>query len=534
MRQFARLLAVTLAAGSIVPLAGTASADAGPTPLALTSFARIVADTAHGHLFFSPGRSGSALLVTDLAGHQVASIGSLPGATGLALSPDGASLWVAEAKGDALARVDTSTLAVVQTVALPAATCPGDVAVVGSRVVYGFSCNTYGGSGSSGGLGVVDAATGTPLGTVTSGPFYQPVVAPGPAGQVYAADAGLSPADLYLYDVSGAAPTLVAARSQIGSNLRDLAPKPDGSAVLTACGSPYEHDVYSADKLASAGVYASAPYPNAAAWSADGRIVAVGSDSAYDVDVRLYAAGGSTALRAIDFGTTTETLRARGLAVSPDGSQVWAVTGDATGSSLALRQISQAAPATSAITVGTNPSTAYPSSSTTLSGQLTSGGVALAGATVTIVKTVNGAVSQLPPQTTASDGSYRISDTMPGTTGTVTYQVSYAGDATHSTATASTTVSVQRQPTSLSITAQRGTGKTKKTVFVTAHLGTTHTNRTVTITANSGSKQVTLGTGTVDGSGNLSVSYQPTATTTYTATFSGDDWYLPATASTTL
>ncbi len=57
------------------------------------------------------------------------------------------------------------------------------------------SCHSYGPSGGGyGGLGVVVyAAAGQSYGGVTSGPFYEPVVATGPAGQVYAADAGLRP-----------------------------------------------------------------------------------------------------------------------------------------------------------------------------------------------------------------------------------------------------------------------------------------------------------------------------------------------------
>ena len=64
--------------------------------------------------------------------------------------------------------------------------------------MYGHSCNTYGGAGLYGGIGVVDVVTGASYGGVTTGPFYRPVVAAGPAGQVYAADAGLSQTDLSL------------------------------------------------------------------------------------------------------------------------------------------------------------------------------------------------------------------------------------------------------------------------------------------------------------------------------------------------
>ena len=739
----ARLLVPTLIATSVVsvvPVAAaiSAAADTPPTTLAMTSFSRIVVDQAHGHLFLAPGRTGSALTVTDLAGTQVGRSGPIAGPTGMALTPDGSSLWVAAASGDALVRVDTASLAVVQTVPLPAGTCPGDVAVVGTRVVYGYSCNTYGGSGAYGGLGVVDAATGADLGRLTSGPSYMPVLATASGGQVYAADASLSPTSLYLYSLTGSVPgtaplQFVASRSNIGSNLQDFAPSPDGTKVVTANGSPYEHDVFSVDNLSSAGVFASGPYPNAVAWSGDGQVVAVGTYSPYDPDVRIYASGSATLQRAVDFGSGTY-LMPRGLAISVDGSQTWAVTGDVYGGNLALRVLSPTAPAPSSLTLAANPSAAYTGSTTSLAGLLTSGGAPLAGVAVAVSRTAGGTTTQLPSVSTLTDGSFGISTVLPTTSGIVTYQASYAGDVGHASASATATVlawstaptltlklsqpsqgsssvsglvtlayagtdsptgvtvhlsrsvngsttvlaevvttpngaanfsdtapsgtstytasvdatsvhpaasataivgvaglptvlsataslnsayvgqpvtvsgsltsgqtplgsrevtvqrtgcggssaavalgtavtgsngsytvtdnppkgtcrydasfagdgtyaaaratvsvTVQLQFTSLSITATRGTGSSKKSVTVTAHLGTTHVGRLVTITATpSGGTPVTIVSGSVNGSGDLVGIYQPRATTTYTATFGGDDWYLPATAQVTL
>jgi hypothetical protein len=734
MRIPARLLVPALIVVVAVPVAaGPAAADSSSAPLAMTSFARIVVDQAHGHLFLSPGRSGSALTVTDLAGTEVGRSGPIAGATGMALTPDGSSLWVAAAAGDALVRVDTSSLAVVQTVALPAGTCPGDVAVVGARVVYGYSCNTYGGAGSYGGLGVVDATTGVVLANVTTGPYYKPVVVAASGGQVYAGDAGLSPSSLYLYDVTGTPLQLIAARANVGSNLGDLAASPDGTKVVAAAGWPYEHDVYSINKLASAGVYPSGAYPNAASWSGDGQVVAIGTNSMYDTDVRLYAAGSTTPQRTVDFGSGAY-LQPRGLAVSADGSQTWAVTGDVYGANLAVRVLSLSAPATSSLNLTASPSAAYPGTTASLAGQLTSAGTPLPGVTLAVSRTVGGmnggTTTQLASVTTQADGTYSFSDTLPaasgivayqtsyagdglyapvststgvtvwstnpslvlrlsqpstgsanvtgiamlgyagtdspggvtvhlsraagGTTvalpdmvtstngtvsfadtapigtvtytawvdanpvhpaasttaivgvavvklttalsatasatstyvglpvtvsgvlssapaalagntvtirrgcngsnatfvgtvltgtdgsyaasdlppeGTCAYQASFAGDSTYAAASASVTVTVQRQVTSLTISAVRGTGSAKKTVTITARLGTTHVNRVVTITATpSGGASVTLASGTVNANGNLVATYQPKTTTTYTATFAGDDWYLPATA----
>lgn len=86
------LLVAAVLAGALVPFATPAAADTGPVPLGMSSFARIVADEARGHLFLSPGRSGSGVVVTDLAGGRVATIDGLPAATGMALTPDGSAL----------------------------------------------------------------------------------------------------------------------------------------------------------------------------------------------------------------------------------------------------------------------------------------------------------------------------------------------------------------------------------------------------------------------------------------------------------
>ena len=79
-------------------------------PLGLSSLGRIVVDEPRGHLFLSPGPTGTGVRVTDLQGGPVQTIDGLPGATGLALTPDGSSLWVA-VPSTGLARIDTSTLA---------------------------------------------------------------------------------------------------------------------------------------------------------------------------------------------------------------------------------------------------------------------------------------------------------------------------------------------------------------------------------------------------------------------------------------
>ena len=407
---------------------------------------------------------------------------------------------------------------------MPAGTCPGDVAVVGTRVVYGYSCNTYGGAGSYGGLGVVDATTGAVLANVTTGPYYKPIVVAASGGQVYAGDAGLSPSPLYIYDVTGTPLQLIAARTDLGSNLGDLAASPDGTKVVAAAGWPYEHDVYSIDKLASAGVYPSGTYPNAASWSGDGQVVAIGTNSTYDTDVRLYAAGSTTPQRTVDFGSDAY-LQTRGLAVSADGSQTWAVTGDVYGANLAVRALSLPAPATSLLTLTASPSAAYPGTTTSLAGQLTSAGTPLPGVTLAVSRTVGGmnggTTTQLASVTTQADGTYSFSDTLPATSGTVTYRTSYAGDALYTPVSTSTGVTVWSTLPSLYLRlSQPSTGSASVTGVVTlAYAGTdspggvtVHISRAVGGTSVALPDMVTSPNGTVS-----FVDTAPIGTVTYTA-----------------
>jgi hypothetical protein len=73
-------------------------------------------------------------------------------------------------------------------------------------------------------------------------------------------------------------------------------------------------------------------------------------------------------------------------------------------------------------------------------------------------------------------------------------------------------------------------------VHVTAHLGRTSTNRQVSIYAHrfGGTTRTLLKAGRVNSSGNLTVSLKAHYSTTFTAVFSGDGKYAPATASRTI
>jgi hypothetical protein len=109
--------------------------------------------------------------------------------------------------------------------------------------------------------------------------------------------------------------------------------------------------------------------------------------------------------------------------------------------------VSEGAPAATSLHL-TAPSTGVPGRPLTVSGTLTSSVALPAGQVAHITR--NG--TALPDVTTKADGSFAFTDTPPAE-GTYTYAASYAGDATHATASATSLVQVSKPATSVSLTA---------------------------------------------------------------------------------
>ncbi len=109
---------------------------------------------------------------------------------------------------------------------------------------------------------------------------------------------------------------------------------PSGHRFVAASGAPYYIVQFRTDDLAEDGVrYVTDAYPNAVAVTpARGGLVAAGRDATYDPDVDVFAAGDpSRKLLTHDFGDSEGAgpeLIDRGLAWSPDGTRLFAVTGE--------------------------------------------------------------------------------------------------------------------------------------------------------------------------------------------------------------
>lgn len=522
-------IALVVAAGVLVALPARGT-DRQPLPL--PDLWQLVLDEGNQRLFYSAGRNHDLVLATDLIGNPQASLTGLDGASGMALSDGGASLWVTLPARHELARIDTAALTEVERVTLPADVCPGSVAVVDTVLVVGHSCNTFAGSGSYGGIGVLDPATGSWNPLEAPGPYYQPFVvsSPGSDGLVVAGDLGLSPTTLYTIGVIDGVADTVASRWNTGSNLRDLAMSPDGGLVAQAAGSPYRHDVFHVAGLGDAFSFITTNYPNAVAWSADGTIVATGTDSPYGEDVRLHRRDQPEPFASFELG---DRLAPRGLALSGDGSAAFAVSGS--GGDFGLHVLGAEPTIVASQLELAGAATTTVGELHTVTGTLTfADGSDAGGHTLGVARSYADVVEPLPDVVTGAGGQFSFTD-VPGVATDITYLVAFAGEAPYAGSENSITVAVEKRQTELIISAARGSGKRdRKKVVVTAYLGETYTNRVVTITAQpQGSEAAVIATGEVGPDGTLTAT-QPLprkrTTTIFTATFAGDDWYQPAAA----
>ena len=540
MRKRISVPALLLALSVLGLPAGSAQADT-TTSLPITSFAGIVADPAHSHLFISQGNAGG-ILVTNLAGQQAATIAGQDSVRGMALSPDGKTLYAADESSHAVTAIDTATLQQTASYPLGNGDTPAWVAVQSGKVWVSYDT----GSAGSAAVGDIDLSAAAPAfqtQAATGGWYSAPEIAADPhdTGVLIAVEAGQDPSAVASYSVS-ADPVTVTAQSsffQACSGPSDLAVVPGGSQFIMACASPQNaHYLYSTADLSQQGSYASTAWPTAVALDASGDVAAGSQGYTSAPDLFLYHAGGGTPLQTYNLsGSNTLTgLLARGLAWSADGSKLFAVletttTSASQSNTYSLRVIDYPALARSSLSL-TGPSNADPGKAVTLTGSLTlgTGTAPPTGTTITVTRSVPGGADRTFSLATAADGSFSLTDTPPAMA-QYTYTASYAGDGTYAPATASQPVLVGPAAGSLALSPGSKSLLYKPTIHLTATLGPTSSNHTVSIYAQpAGSKTRTLlKTGTVDAYGQLSVSYTAAHNTTFSAVFTGDQNDAPQT-----
>jgi hypothetical protein len=319
-----RLLLLLLALVALVLAGGAAPATASVPGTALPllhGVSRVVADDAHGHVFVSGAQSDSVVMVMNESDGSIAK--TITGETnvrGMAL--DGGTLYVARCNTGVIDEIDTATLQSVGTISADlSGSC--DLAIAGGRLWYQ-------GTGTLKSISLDSSHTIVTPGTAMSGQML--VSSPGQPDQLVVGRTGVSPATLWVYDVSDpASPSVQATTTFGGGDLNDMTVTPDGGTLLLAQGAPYVISALTLPGLGTpAGVtqYPTGPYPTAVAVSPDGAKVAGGAEAQYDPDVLEFDIGSSTSTHTWDFGSTTDLLYPRGLAFNADGSRLFAVSGN--------------------------------------------------------------------------------------------------------------------------------------------------------------------------------------------------------------
>jgi YVTN family beta-propeller protein len=522
-----------LLCSAAVGMAGPAGADTGSTTtsttLPLTSFAHLIVDDAAGYVFATGGSGTSGVVVRDMSGNAVTVIHNEAGADGLALSPDGATLYVALRDDSSIAAIDTATLTESARYFTGGDICPSTLAVLGSQVWFGYGCGE-----SDGGIGLLDlgvspAAVHTGLADLR----FAPMLATSDALPATLVAGGGDGAELYEFQIDGTALNQVAHR-YIAENLAGLTITPDGSTVLTASGAEYDIAKYSTGDLSRLGQYgAQDPYPVAVAVTSSDQVIA-GLNSADDDDVRVFSSGGEQT-GGFDFnGSDTSFSLARdGIALDTAADRMYAVT-DPYGSgegTVSLHVVTDPVPPPTVVTLSA-PASAGRATSVQVTGTIATAGVPVDAATLTVTRTDAAGSHPLAPVTSDSAGQFGFTD-VPDVGGAVSYVVTYAGDDNYLPATRVADMTVTDSPATLTISSSpRYAYGARATVRV--HLGTSYNDHNVAVYATpfNGAKTL-IKTVTVDKQGDAALSYRMVGRTKFTASFAGDYRYAPRTVSTT-
>ncbi|MFF7446638.1 MULTISPECIES: YncE family protein [unclassified Streptomyces] len=330
----------------LLPLFGTsAPAAAKPltsptsTALPISYHADMAVDAVHRRLYIADIVT-SSILVTDFDGTLVKTLKNKPGAADLVLSPDSRTLYVALRGGDAIAAIDTGTYREKARYATGAGTAPMRLALSGDTLWFSYGADWDSNIGS---LRLSGTRPTVRLGLVPSGTWAGPPMllsSPSAPGVVIAGEQYVTSSTVTVYDVSTGKPVVRTTQDNPGGigTINDLAFSPDAATLFIVGGYPYTHLAFRPSDLTVTHTYPTTFYPNAAAVSVTGEIAA-GIDNSYGQDIYLFQPGADTSSRVIDLEPGTgRGLRPHGLIWSPDGTRLFALTGES-GANLALHVI---------------------------------------------------------------------------------------------------------------------------------------------------------------------------------------------------
>lgn len=294
------------------------------TELPVADFGRILADPNSCRVFVS-SPSSNTVLVLDYSGRLVKTFTDEYGADAMVTS--GSVLYVALTSTGSIDEIDlqsgsSKTLA-------SALVKPLDLALAGGRLwTTTGNCSQWEVKLVGIDLGTGAAKEYAPDQSTNLG--YCVGFATGAGGDSLVAwDAGLEPANLTTLDVSSGAPLLtLTQREERLQNLGDAAITA-GDKLVTASGWPYEFDQWKLSDLRQDGiVYPGAAYPVAVATAGTRIAAGVASVAGEDATIRVYQVDKPSPIASLlQSSGQNDGLYRRGLAMSPDGRLVFAVTG---------------------------------------------------------------------------------------------------------------------------------------------------------------------------------------------------------------
>ncbi|MFI9611210.1 YncE family protein [Streptomyces sp. NPDC052023] len=522
----ATALAVLFSSAALsVAAAGTASA----APAAVTSPGGLVADHALQRVFVSDAADGR-ILAADYSGTLVDVARGFGDVSDLALSDDGTTLYAAVPGSHEVVALDAATLDVKARYSVATDTGPRHIAFSAGKVWFTYGDQWDGDLGSVD--PAVDPASGTDPVALAQFPKEGTSVAmwgqalldtdPLRPGVLALGESGMSTGSMAVLDVSSGTPQLTAWHNgdyTLNDGIGDIDLVAGADEVLV---NGTDRDAYAGGAFSKAGAY---PAGHRADVGRSGLVAQVAGTK-----VAVYRPNAKQPVRTYSTGTQP----AADVAWAPDSSRIFALVLGSGG--YTVKPLTQPTLSVPVLTVSA-PTTAPRAKKLTVTGKISAtvalpGGIKLA-VTRTDLESPNG--KTLPSVTVGSNGTYSFSDTPPAG-GTVTYKVSYAGDAAHTSATASDKVSVTRAGTSLSLNNNGKLYNYGSDVRFVAHLGTTYKNRSVEIWADpfgSDKPNKRIKVGKVDSQGNIAAWVDMTRDTNVTAVFRGDARYGPRTVKST-
>ncbi|MER7365817.1 hypothetical protein [Nonomuraea wenchangensis] len=402
--------------------------------------------TGAGKVFVSVG---DQITVSDTQGSLTGAITGLPGVKGLVTTPDGTRLYAALSGSNQVAEIDTGSLAEIRRIDLAAYLCPSTLSMAGGRLYVGYGCSYE----SNGGVLSLDVAAASPEPIpIEARLFNTPLVAA--AGQTLVVGiTGLSPGALRIYDISGADATfrgVVSGHTYSLSNLQDISISTDGSTVYSAFGAPARYDAWNTADMTLIRSYqldvGSRGGAKAVAVSPDGaHLLGVTSS---DLGVAVYDT--TTAEKTFTYKDRLFEISAGSLVFT--GRDVFGVvreSGNASGR-IHLLRLPDVTLAASTLTL-TAPAAGTILQPLTLEGRLSFAGGATPGERSVVVtrRLPDGTRQPLPEITTATDGTFSITDT-PQVSGTITYDALWDGSPDFRWSRASAAVTIAKVRSSVS------------------------------------------------------------------------------------